>query len=149
MKVLLAIILALSSLTSAAQQNVIYVVFSHNTGIAGIRHLPTDGKYDASKYRCEEHFFRPVNREVGFYRTYIYSNPINLPDNPVLIKYISFLDEVEYINWEEYTENFTLQQYMEFVKQLDTYDKVYFIDRSEIKDGMMKMYPVKEFRAGY
>ena len=32
---------------------------------------------------------------------------------------------------------------------LSTYDKVYFIDRSEIKDGMMKMYPVKEVKSRF
>ena len=149
MKTLLAIILSLTCLTSTTQQDVTYVVFTHNAGMAGIHHLPADGKYDTSKFRCENHFFGLSDKNVGFYRMYGYINPINLPEKPVLIKPISFLNEVEYIEWEEYTENFTLQQYLEFLKQLESYDKVYFIDRSEIKDGMMKMYPVKEFKAGY
>ena len=38
---------------------------------------------------------------------------------------------------------------MDFIRELESYDKVYFIDRSEIKDGMMKMYPVKEMKSRY
>ena len=149
MKALLTIILSLTCLTSMAQQNVIYVVFTHNVGTSRIRHLSSDGKYDTLKFRCENHFFRTVNRDVGFYSMYAYINPINLPDNPILTKPLSFLDEVEYIEWEEHTENFTLQEYRDFLEQLETYDKVYFIDRAEIKDGMMKLYPVKEFKSEY
>ena len=149
MKVLLTIILSLTCLTSMAQQNVIYVVFTNNVGTSGIRHYPTDGKYDASKFRYEPHVFHLADTNVKFYRMFRYIAPINLPDNPILTKPLSFLDEVEYIEWEEHTENFTLQEYRDFLEQLETYDKVYFIDRSEIKDGMMKMYPVKEFKPGY
>ena len=147
MKVLLTIILSLTCLTSMAQQNVIYVVFTHNDGVFGICHYPTDGKYDTSKFRCENHYFRLDNKEVGFYRMYAYINPINRPNNPILTKPLSFLDEVEYIEWEEHTENFTLQEYLDFLEQLETYDKVYFIDRAEIKDGMMKLYPVKKWES--
>lgn len=149
MKILLTIILSLTCLTSMAQENIMYVVFTHNTGTIGIRHLPTNGKYDTSKFRSENHYFRPVNKEVGFYRTYSYTNPINLPNNPVLIKPISFLNTVEYIDWDIYTKDFSLPEYSTFLNSLNTYDKVYFIDRAEIKDGMMKMYPVKEMKAKY
>ena len=149
MKVLLTIILSFFCLTSMGQEKVIYVVFTHNADTVGIRHLPTNGKYDTSKFRCENHYFSAVNKEVGFYRIYIYINPINLPDNPVLIKSTSFLNTVEYIDWDVYTKDFTLQQYKTLIETLDTYDKVYFIDRSEIKDGMMRMYPVKEFKPNF
>lgn len=149
MKVLLTIILSFVCLTSMAQEKVIYIVFTHNTGTVGIRHLPANGKYDSSKFRCENHYFRPVNKEVSFYRTYSYTNPINLPDNPMLIKPISFLNTVEHIDWDTYTNQFTLKEYMDFIRELESYDKVYFIDRSEIKDGMMKMYPVKEMKSRY
>lgn len=40
-------------------------------------------------------------------------------------------------------------EFYDFLNSLSTYDKVYFIDRAEIKDGMMKMYPVKELKANY
>ncbi len=149
MKILLTIILSLTCLTSIAQENVIYIAFTHNTGTVGIRHLPANGKYDTTKLRCENHYFRPVNTEVGFYRTYLYTNPINLPDNPVLIKPISFINTIEHIDWDTYTKEFTLKEYLNFIRELESYDRVYFIDRAEIKDGMMKMYPVKEMKAGY
>ena len=45
--------------------------------------------------------------------------------------------------------NYSGAQFYEFLDKLRTYDKVYFIDRSEIKDGMMKLYPAKELRANY
>jgi hypothetical protein len=42
-----------------------------------------------------------------------------------------------------------MEEFYTFLNGLSAYDKVYFIDRSEIKDGMMKMYPVKELKSRF
>ena len=151
MKTLLTIFISCLCITSSAQiYNYAYILFNDADGAAiGIEHLPARVNYATNKYRCEKHFFHLADTNVKFYRIFMYINPINLPDNPILTKPLSFLNEIEYIEREEHTKNFTRQQYLDFLEQLETYDKVYFIDRSEIKDGIMKMYPVKEFKPGY
>ena len=150
MKTLLtSLFLLFMCLNMTAQQNNIYIKFNGNNDTTGIMHLPVSGKFDTNKFRCESHFFTLTNRVVHFYGTFAYINPTNKPDNPIIIKPLSYLESVEYIDFDAYTKGFSLGQYYDFLKSLETYDNVYFIDRSEIKDGMMKMYPVKEFRAAY
>ena len=150
-KIFVAFLFCVCLLTSA-QERTIYVTFSHDerASRSGIANISRPNKqFDSTKLRGPRRFFRPTDSDVGFYSTFAYINPIDQPDNPILIKPVSFLETVEHIDWDVYTKNFTLQQYLEFLEQLATYDKVYFIDRAEIKDGMMKMYPVKEMKTNY
>lgn len=149
MKTVLAIIFSFICLLSSGQHDTKYVIFSPQSEAAGIRHLSSSGEYDTEQFRCDNHYFRIVNSEVGFYYTLWYSNQIGKTVNPILIKTIDFLDSVEYIDWDIYTKGFTLQEYRDLVERLNTYDTVYFIDRSEIKDGMMKLYSVKEMKSLY
>ena len=133
----------------AQQVNTAYIIFQDSDkAVYGIDHLYSTN-YDTNEYRCETHAFLSTDDSVGFYHTFVYDNPINKPDNPILIKPASFLETIEHIDWNAYTKDFTLQEYRELVQMLDTYDKVYFIDRAEIKNGMMKMYPVKEMKSLY
>ena len=41
------------------------------------------------------------------------------------------------------------KQLVSMINEINTHDTIYFIDRTEIKDGMMKMYPVKEMKSLY
>ena len=147
MKTILIIIFSFICILSSGQNNIKYFIFTPQRDTAGIRHLSSSGQYDNEQFRCDNHYFKIVNSKVGIYCTLWYSNQIGKPDNPILIKPIAFLDSVEYIDWDIYTKGFTLQEYRELIQMLDTYDKVYFIDRAEIKNGMMKMYPVKEMKS--
>ena len=80
---------------------------------------------------------------------FFYANLVDKKDNPVIVKPVSFLDTIEYIDWDIHTKDFTMKEYLNFIEEMDKNDKVYFIDRAEIKDGMMKMYPVKRMKANY
>ena len=142
-------ILCISFLSYAQQLDTLYIIFQDSDkAVRGIEHIYLNN-YDTSKYRRANHAFLLNDSKVGLYRTFVYFNKKSLPDNPIIHKPVSFLETVEYIDWDVYTKDFSLHEYHELVESLSTYDKVYFTDRSEIKDGMMKMYPVKEMKSRY
>ena len=137
------------------QNKICYVVFTHvedfKSKVSSIGHLSPESAtdYDPVKERCPYHFFTPCNRVVKFYRTYVYENPINSPDNPIVYKPVSFLDTIDYLDWDKETIEMSYRQLVSMINEINTHDTIYFIDRAEIKDGMMKMYPVKEMKSLY
>lgn len=146
-KILFILILSLYSVTMFAQSNSLYIIFIENINAENrIRHHPW-GSYDTLFYRYEPHSFRVKHSKV--YRSFSYANLISQPDEPVKMQPTSFLESVECLDWNSEIMNYSCDEFYEFLKSFESYDKVYFIDRSEIKDGMMKMYPVKEMKAGY
>ena len=153
MKTLLPFLFLYLTLNIQEQNKIIYIVFNdaENTKTAGITHLPSDNNYNVDKLRCPLHFFSAAHilSTGNYYSTFYYANPTKYPDNPVIVKPVSFLDTIEYIDWDVHTKDFTMKEYLNFIEEMDKNDKVYFIDRTEIKDGMMKMYPVKRMKANY
>ena len=79
----------------------------------------------------------------------MYENPINSPDNPIVYKPVSFLDTIDYLDWDKETIEMSYKQLVSMINEINTHDTIYFIDRTEIKDGMIKMYPVKEMKSLY
>ena len=146
-KIFFILLLSLSCVTMFAQSNSLYVIFSAETTAENkIQHHPW-GNYDTLFYRYEPHSF-PVKQDKVI-RRFSYANLMSEPDNPVVVQPVSFLESVGYMDWNTEIMNYSGAQFYEFLDKLRTYDKVYFIDRSEIKDGMMKLYPAKELRANY
>lgn len=77
------------------------------------------------------------------YTLFFYSdNRIEKPDNQILKKPVSFLESVKYIDWDKLSPEMTRAQAKEKEKEIESYSKIYFIDRKEIKDGIMTMVPV-------
>ena len=146
-KILFILIINWFSAIMFAQPNSLYVIFRESTNTENrIRHNAW-GSYDTLFYRYEPHSFRVKQSDV--YRSFTYANLISQPDEPVIIKPTSFLDTVEYLDWNSEVMNYSTEEFCMFLNSLSTYDKVYFIDRSEIKGGMMKMYPVKELKSKF
>lgn len=154
-KTLILFLLFGLGLYSKAQSDTTYVIFTdvenYKSVESSVAHLApeSDDDFDSDIERSPCHFFRLRNRIAGFYRTYIYENLLSTPDNPIVTKPVSFLQTINYLDWDSGTAGLSLRQLFELIKDINTHSVIYFIDRSEIKDGMMKMYPVKEFRAGY
>ena len=132
---------------SSAQSQTLYVVFQVNVDKENSIEHGALKNYDTDFYRYQPHFI--YVSQAGVVRSLLYANLCSQPDEPIKTLPVSFLDSVEYMDWNTEIMNYSGAQFYEFLDKLRSYDKVYFIDRSEIKDGMMKMYPVKEVRAGY
>ena len=146
-KTFLILILNLLGLVTFAQKNCLYVVFQVGTDTENdIKHWAWKN-YDTQFWRYRPHTFSV--EQSGLIRTFLYTNKTSQPDNPVIIQPISFLETVEYIDWNTEVMRYSTGEFYDFLNRLSTYEKVYFIDRAEIKDGMMKMYPVKEMKANY
>ena len=146
-KTLFVLLLNLIGVTIFAQSKDLYIIFQERTGADNeIKHL-TSPNFDSQRYRYQPHLFRV--KQACVIRTFYFMNLTSESDIPILTKPVSFLETVEYMDWNSEIMNYSGAQFYEFLDKLRTYDKVYFIDRSEIKDGMMKMYPAKELRANY
>ena len=144
-KIFLILTLNLFSIALFAQSNSLYVTFIESTDTENrIRH-DAWGSYDTLFFRYEPHSFRV--KQSGVIRSFSYANLNSKPNEPVMIQPISFLDTVEYLDLNSEIMNFSRDEFYAFLKLLESYDKIYFIDRAEIKDGMMKMYPVKEMKS--
>ncbi len=133
----------------SSAQNPVYVVFTSNdlqTDFSTVNFPVPD--YDKSESRDQPHMFRLRNRPVKFFRTFYYDNRKDCPDNPPIVKPVSYLDTVEYCDWDKLCPDLTLGEAKALMDEW--WEKqVYFIDRREIKDGMMRMYPVREMRSNY
>ena len=146
-KTFLILILHWLSLVAFAQKNDLYVVFQGDTDTENYIKNRAWENYDTQFYRYRPHTFSV--KQSGIIRFFLYANQTNQSDDPVIIKPTSFLETVEYLDWNSEVMNYSSGEFYKFLYSFSTYDKVYFIDRSEIKDGMMKMYPVKEMKARY
>ena len=140
---------------SQAQSDTTYVIFSDvenyksvESSIAHLAPKPNE-EFDSTLERTPCHFFELCNSTAGFYRTYIYENLLASPDNPIVTKTISFLQTINYLDWDTETAGLNLKQLFELIDNLNKHSVIYFIDRAEIKDGIIKLYPVKEVKANF
>ena len=146
-KILITLVSLFLCLIIRAQGHSLYVVFNVSCNAENSIEHGALKNYNLQFYRYQPHSFYVV--QAGIYRSFSYANLISQSDEPVIIKPTSFLDTVEYLDWNGEVMNYSMAEFYTFLNSLNTYDKVYFIDRSEIKDGMMKMYPVKEFKSNF
>ena len=146
-KLLLTLMLNLFILNMFAQSTTCYIIFYENTNSENMITHSAWGQYDTNFYRYQPHSFRV--KQSGLVRSFSYANQTDQPDDPVVIRPTSFFETVEYLDWNSEVMNYSMAEFYAFLNSLSTYDKVYFIDRAEIKDGMMRMYPVKELKSRY
>ena len=154
-KIIITILLVFIYVHSQAQSDTTYVIFSDvenyksvESSIAHLAPKPNE-EFDSTLERTPCHFFELCNSTAGFYRTYIYENLLASPDNPIVTKTISFLQTINYLDWDTETVGLNLNQLLKLIEKMNTYSVIYFIDRKEIKDGMIKMYPVKELKSSF
>ena len=139
-------IVTILSINTFAQTATIYVIFTKTpsgTGISGIRHSISTGT-DMTIFRHAAHYYRIANPSSQFYSSFFYAIRKTEPDDPIITKPLSFLNTVTYIDWDIVGPTLqTFQQVRTKVDQIKSYSKIYFIDRSEIVNGNMKMVPVE------
>ena len=140
---LLLFIAVIPSINTFAQTSTIYVIFTKAHTVSGIRHSISTGT-DMTMFRYAAHDYMIVNKEASYYSSFSYANRRTAPDDPIITKPVSFLNTVTYIDWDIVGPTLqTNQQVQAKVNQITSYSKIYFIDRTEIVNGNMKMVPVK------
>ena len=142
-KILLLFIAGILSISSFAQTSTIYIIFTKADTGSGIRHsiIPDT---DITTFRSAIQYYMIVNVPAIFYLSFDYVTRKTEPEDPIITKPVSFLNTVTYIDWDVVGP--TLQTYQQVeakVNQIKSYGKIYFIDRTEIVNGTMKMVPVK------
>lgn len=143
-KFIISILFAIISIAAYAQTS-IYIVFSpipDQIMIPGIKHR-VNTRIDPKMDRYEPHYFTIVNTSLMFNKRFLYENTFNHPDNPIQSKPVSLLDSVQVIDWDEFGSKLTKTDAESMVAYICTHDNIYFIDKREIKDGIMKVVPVK------
>ncbi len=146
---LINLMLLVSISLHATDNDVVYVVFTpHESSYtqATIVHLPVSPDFDTQCLRCPRHFFKLKNSELHFWSHFFYENALDKPANPITVKPISFLDEVEYIDFDVVAPKMTRDELKELKDSISSHKTIYFIDKNEFENGMMKMYPVREFK---
>ena len=148
-KIFLLILTIALSCNMFAQTSSIYVMFTKTSSnnVSGIDHSIITG---ITGDRSAMHNYMIANKTAGYYSSFAYVNRISEPDNPVITKPTSFLNTVTYIDWDVVGPTLqTFQQVKAKVDQIMSYEKIYFIDRTEIVNGNMKIVPVKPVISRY
>ena len=148
-KIIFLIFAQLLTISLLAQsQNEIYIVFTsvsttqHNIGVRLI-----DGdEYDPSTDRNPLRFytiFRTGFTDFAFRLSFGYRNAKDKPDNPIVTKPVSFLNTVNYIDWDIVGPALQSgEQAQAKLNEIRSYNKIYLIDRNEIANGTLKVVPV-------
>ncbi len=130
---------------SAQEDNTIYIIFtSTESDVSGVWHQKH--KNNPEYYRYGPHDFTILNRSKGYFFRFSYVNRKNKPDNPIISKPVDFLETIEYIDWDVIGPTLTKEQAEEKYQEIIFYPKIFFIDRNDVQDGVMKMVPVKVFK---
>ena len=144
-KILTVLAICCLSYTTFAQSDIICIVFQESTNTENmIRHTAREN-YNTQLYRDQPHTFSV--KQGGVIRHFSYANLHSQPDEPVQTQPVSFLKSIDNIDWNNSIMNYSTTEFYNFLTSLELYDKVYFIDRAEIKDGMMILYPVKAWKS--
>ena len=146
-KTLFVLLLNLIGATIFAQSKDLYIIFQERTDADNeIKHL-TSPNFDSQYYRYQPHLFSVKQADV--IRTFYFMTLTSESDIPILTKPVSFLETVEYIDWNDCVFQYSLKEFLDFLASFDSYDNIYFIDRTEINDNTMKMYPVELLKSKY
>ena len=144
-KIIVLLITITLSINIFAQSSEVYVIFTKTSKGKGaeFKHL-IDEKTNLSIFRYPSHYFLITGGKVGYNFSFSYSCRRTEPDNPILTKPTSFLNTVTYIDWDIVCPTLnTFEKAKAKVDQIKSYSKIYFIDRTEIVNGTMKIVPVK------
>lgn len=144
MKQLLLITLTLTmsfNLFGQTNSDTIYVVFTSGP-------LSEPGVYcgkvalDPAKDRDQFRSYVFVDLAKQYLCDFIYSNRKKNPENPIITKPLSFLDTIEYIDWDAIHPSLTQKQAYTKFEEIKSHKKIYFIDRNEIASDSIKLVPV-------
>ena len=154
-KLLLITCLMVSTISflSAQDNGTIYVVFTSTRNdstddSAGVWHSTRDS-FNPNFYKSPTHTYTIWDRSKNYFFKFDYVNGKNKPDNPIISKPVSFLATVEYIDWDVIGPTLTKAQAEAKYQEIISHAKIYFIDRNDTKDGMMKMVPVVKHRPAF
>lgn len=151
MKRFIILFLLLTAGMSVWGQDTIYVIFSStnvDTNHASVWHHKNQN-YNTALYRNTTHRFTIINRSLGYSYKFIYLNWIDGPDNPVIKRPLSFLSSVPCIDWDRIGPRLNKQQAAEWIRDILSHEKIYFIDRNDIKNGMAYLIPVKRMESAF
>lgn len=117
---------------STYSQNTIHVVFTSSQDAengAKAVHMEHDGN----------HLIALQNRSLGYVYDFLYFTSAN----SILTKPQSYLNTVSYIDWDQIGPQLSKEQAKEQIRELLSYDSIYFIDRNDMKAGNMRLIPAK------
>jgi hypothetical protein len=146
------IILLFAGLMNVSAQNnngIAYVVFtSTDSEVSGVWHF-INTSYNTELYKTPPHGYTIFNRQADYSYLFDYINYKNRPDNPIETKPVSFLDTVEYIDWDVIGHAMTKEQTETKYQEIISHSKIYFIDRNDTQNGMIKIVPVVVMKPRY
>jgi hypothetical protein len=144
----IALALALSAQVFAQQADTVYVVFTPTTGnVQGVwEHI--NNNYNTDLYRDPTRIYTIFSRPAGYFFRFPYQNRKNKPTNPILQKSLSFLNTVEYIDWDVVGPTLTKAQAEELIAEILAHDKIYFIPRNS-SSQQLELVPVGLLRSRY
>lgn len=120
-------------------QNTVYVVFTskpENDPEALALHLERQGN----------HLVTIQNKSLAYYQDFLY---FSSDDSKIVAKPTAFLRIVSYIDWDKIGPGLNKTEALALMKNILSHDKIYFIDRKDIKYGMMHMIPVKRIESAF
>ena len=133
----------------AQTQNEIYIIFTsvsatqHNIGVRVLDTIEYDQNTDRNSIRLYT-IFRKGFADFAFRLSFGYRNAKDKPDNPIVTKPVSFLNTVNYIDWDIVGPALQSgEQAQAKLNEIKSYNNIYFIDRNEVANGTMKIVPVK------
>ena len=140
--VLLVVVLFAYVMNMYAQSEICVIFTSTKSEVKGVRHYisPED-----SKRFCDRiHIFTLLDRtkETQKY-SYIFVYAPQQSEDLVFLKDTTFLKEVPLIDWDKVSSK---QEAEPLYESILSCDRIYFIDRTEIVKGKLKVYPVKKWK---
>lgn len=150
MKKLFFVVLALSLTIPSFAGDEIYVLFTSvdNTDSEpqGVWRF-SDENYNTALYRHPPIDYTLFSRPLGYYFKFHYLNRWSEPNRPIITKPVDFLNNtMRYIDWDvPMTKAEAKEKYLEIELSLP----IYFIDRRDTENGMMKLVPVMVIKSRY
>lgn len=148
-RIFLILVFVIVGINSYAQTADVYVMFTNQENDRpGVVHWVNDN-FNRELYRCPSHFFIFRSREKGYSFKFRYSNSKSSANNPIIEKPLSYLNEIDYIDWDEISPCLNKDGAKANVDYILSHEKIYFIDRADIKDGKIFLIPVRELKSAY
>jgi hypothetical protein len=125
-----ALALVMTTHVMAQQLDTVYVVFTPEPETEDIQGIQQEIFYDDTDfYSTPGRFFTIHSRPANYFFMFIYENMKDEPIEYIRFEPASFLDTVEYIDWDEIGPTLTKEEAEELVAEILSYGKIYFIPR--------------------
>jgi hypothetical protein len=128
-----ALAMVIANQAMAQQADTVYVAFTPTESEAQgvwewIFDEEDDDPYDY--YRSPVRDYTLFNRSENYFFELVYVNRNTEPAEYILLRPLSFLDTVEYIDWDVIGPTLTKAQAEELMAEILSHDKIYFIPRN-------------------